>query len=118
MRRFFLSWVVNIISFYIVSRLVKGFHFQTFMSIFLTSIALGVVNAIIRPILIFLSLPFMLFTFGIFLFIINGIMLEIVAYLVPGFSIDSFFTAIIGSLILSLISFLISLIVFPKRAKI
>ena len=118
MGRFFLSWAINIVSFFIVSRFIKGFHFQTFMSIFLTSVVFGIVNAIIRPILILLSLPFMLFTFGIFLFIINGIMLEIVAYLVPGFSIDSFFAAIVGSLMLSLISFLISLLVFPKRAKI
>lgn len=115
MKRFLFSWGINIISFFIVSRLVKGFHFQSFTSILLTSIVFGVVNAIFRPILILLSLPFMLVTFGIFLFVINAVLLEIVAFVVPGFSISSFFTAIIGSLILTIVSFLISVIVFPKR---
>jgi putative membrane protein len=117
MRKFFLSWSINIISFFIVSRLINGFHFQNFMSIFLTSIAFGIVNAMLKPLLIFLSLPFMLVTFGIFLFVINAALLEVVAFFVRGFSIDSFLTAIVGSLLLSLISFIISLIVFPKRAR-
>jgi putative membrane protein len=117
MRKFFLSWSVNIISFFIVSRLIHGFHFQNFMSIFLTSIAFGIVNATLKPLLIFLSLPFMLVTFGIFLFVINAALLEVVAFFVRGFSIDSFLTAIVGSLLLSLISFIISLIVFPKRVR-
>ncbi|PIW10006.1 MAG: phage holin family protein [Caldiserica bacterium CG17_big_fil_post_rev_8_21_14_2_50_35_7] len=118
MRKFFLSWSINIISFFIVSRLINGFHFQNFMSIFLTSIAFGIVNAMLKPLLIFLSLPFMLVTFGIFLFVINAALLEVVAFFVRGFSIDSFLTAIVGSLLLSLISFIISLIVFPKRVRI
>jgi len=117
MRKFFLSWSINIISFFIVSRLINGFHFQNFMSIFLTSIAFGMVNAMLKPLLIFLSLPFMLVTFGIFLFVINAALLEVVAFFVRGFSIDSFLTAIVGSLLLSLISFIISLIVFPKRVR-
>jgi len=117
MRKFFLSWSINIISFFIVSRLINGFHFQNFMSIFLTSIAFGIVNAMLKPLLIFLSLPFMLVTFGIFLFVINAALLEVVAFFVRGFSIDSFLTAIVGSLLLSLISFIISLIVFPKRVR-
>ena len=118
MRKFFLSWSINIISFFIVSRLINGFHFQNFMSIFLTSIAFGIVNAMLKPLLIFLSLPFMLVTFGIFLFVINAALLEVVAFFVRGFSIDSFLTAIVGSFLLSLISFIISLIVFPKRVRI
>jgi putative membrane protein len=117
MRKFFLSWSINIISFFIVSRLINGFHFQNFMSIFLTSIAFGIVNAMLKPLLIFLSLPFMLVTFGIFLFVINAALLEVVAFFVRGFSIDSFLTAIVGSLLLSLISFIISLVVFPKRVR-
>jgi putative membrane protein len=117
MRKFFLSWSINIISFFIVSRLINGFHFQNFMSIFLTSIAFGIVNAMLKPLLIFLSLPFMLVTFGIFLFVINAALLEVVAFFVRGFSIDSFLTAIVGSLLLSLISFIISLIVFPRRVR-
>jgi putative membrane protein len=117
MRKFFLSWSINIVSFFIVSRLINGFHFQNFMSIFLTSIAFGIVNAMLKPLLIFLSLPFMLVTFGIFLFVINAALLEVVAFFVRGFSIDSFLTAIVGSLLLSLISFIISLIVFPRRVR-
>jgi len=117
MRKFFLSWSINIVSFFIVSRLINGFHFQNFMSIFLTSIAFGIVNAMLKPFLIFLSLPLMLVTFGIFLFVINAALLEVVAFFVRGFSIDSFLTAIVGSLLLSLISFIISLIVFPRRVR-
>jgi len=117
MRKFFLSWSINIISFFIVSRLINGFHFQNFMSIFLTSIAFGIVNAMLKPLLIFLSLPFMLVTFGIFLFVINAALLEVVAFFVRGFPIDSFLTAPVGSSLLSLISFIISLIVFPKRVR-
>jgi putative membrane protein len=118
MRKFFLSWGVNILSFVIVSRLIRGFQFQNFWSIFFTSIVFGIVNAMIKPLLILFSFPFMLFTFGIFLFVINAVLLEIVAFFVHGFSIDSFLTAILGSILLSLISFIISSIVFPRRARI
>jgi putative membrane protein len=74
-------------------------------SLIAAAVLLGLVNAIVRPIVFLLTLPFVLITFGLFLIIINAAMLELVAMMLKGFSVESFWpAAILGSLIISLVS--------------
>jgi putative membrane protein len=68
---------------------------------------LGILNALVRPILIFLTLPLTIVTFGLFLFVINALLFWLAGAIVPGFRVDSFGSALIGSLIVSVISLIV-----------
>lgn len=110
-----ISLLINVLSFFIISRIIHGIKFNSFLSLVLTAIVFGIINAIIRPVLVFFSIPMLFLTLGIFMFVINAILLEIVDLLVPGFSISSFSTALLGALLLSIVSYIISLIFYPQR---
>ncbi len=69
---------------------------------------LGIINALIRPILVFFTFPFTLLTFGLFLLVINGLMLWLVAALVRGFHVNGFWGAVFGSILISLVSWILS----------
>ncbi len=112
------SWTINIVSFFIVSRILHGFKFDSLWSLILAGILLGICNAIIKPVLILVSLPIDVITLGIFLFVVNGLVLEIVAAFDFGFRISSFWDAILGAILLSVISSVISWILFPPRRKV
>ncbi len=112
------SWAINIVSFFIVSRILHGFRFDNLWSLILAGVLLGICNAIVKPLLIVVSLPIDIITLGIFLFVINGIVLEIVAAFDFGFKISSFWDAMIGAILLSVISSIISWILFPPRRKV
>jgi len=75
---------------------------------FVAALLLGIVNAIIRPILILLTLPLTLMTLGLFLLVINGLMLWLVAALVEGFHVNGFWGAVFGSILISLVSWVLS----------
>ncbi len=72
---------------------------------------LGVVNTILRPILVFFTLPLTLLTFGLFLLVINGLMLWVASALVPGFKVNGFMGAVLGSVLVSLVSWVLSWII-------
>ncbi len=113
--RIIASLLINSISFYIVSRILHGFQFDSFWSLILAAILLGIANATIKPFLLFISLPIDIVTFGLFVVILNGIVLEFVAAFDFGFKISSFWDAMIGSVLLSLFSMVITALLFPKR---
>jgi putative membrane protein len=115
LRKIFASWAINTVSFFIVSRILRGFKFNSFWSIVLAGILLGIVNATVKPVLIVVSLPFTILSLGLFLFVINALILEIVAACDLGFKISSFWDAIVGSILLSLFSMIITQILFPNR---
>ena len=74
------------------------------MTLLVAALVLGLLNAIIRPIFVFLTFPITIVTLGLFLIVINAIMLELTAFFVPGFRIESFWWAIIGAVLLSIVS--------------
>src|SRR5262249_25967640 len=98
-----------------ISRVVPGFHVDGWMPAIVASVILGVLNVVLKPILWILSLPFIILTLGLMLFVINSIVLYVTAALVPGFRIDGLAPALIASLILSVVSMLWKAIV--KEAK-
>lgn len=115
--RILLSIVVNSLALWVTSLIVRGLQFTGIGSIIVTALILGVVNAIIKPILNFVSFPLTVLTLGLFIFVINAICLEIVAALSPGFAITNFWSALLGSLILSIIATIFGWFLFPKGAK-
>lgn len=94
----------------IVARLVSGVFVGGFGSALIGALVLGLVNAVVRPIMIVLTLPLTILTLGLFLFVINALMLWLMAAIVPGIRIRGFGAALLGSLLLTLLNLLIGLL--------
>ncbi|MGI6679575.1 MAG: phage holin family protein [Dehalobacterium sp.] len=101
-------WVLNAVALLITASLFQGIEISGFFSALVAAIVWGVVNAVIRPIVLFFTLPLNLLTLGLFTFIINGLMLKIVEAVVVGVSIQGFWSFIFGALVLSIISGILS----------
>ena len=99
-----IRWLVNTLALFLVVTIVPNFHYRGWVSLAIAAAVLGLLNAIVRPILFVLTLPITVVTVGLFLLVLNAIMLELTAWLVPGFDIDGFGWAIVGALVLSVIS--------------
>jgi len=108
--------VLNAVGLYLVAEyLVQGITFDNTTSLLIAALVLGVVNAILRPIIIVLSLPINILTLGLLTLVINGFMLRITASLVPGFSVDTFWTAVWGAILLSVISYVLNSLIKDRR---
>ena len=102
--------LINMVAILIIAYLFPSImRVDGFMGALAVSFILGIVNAVIRPILIILTLPLTVFTFGFFLLIINGLMLGLVSYFVPGFYVSGLGGAIIGSILISIVSWVLSI---------
>jgi putative membrane protein len=99
-----LRWIINIVGLYIVVVLVPGFHSSSWATLAVAALVLGLLNALVRPILFVLTLPLTIVTLGLFLIVLNAIVLELTDWLVTGFHIDSFLSACIGAIVLGVIS--------------
>jgi putative membrane protein len=107
MPSFIITWILTAISLLITAYLVPGFQLDTVTAAAIGAIVLGFVNAIVRPLMVLLTLPLTILTLGLFLLVVNAISISLVAYLTPGFSISSFWAALFGSIVLSLVSSLL-----------
>ncbi len=105
-----IRWAINIAALLAVAKLLPGFSFTSIYSVAITAIVLGLVNALVRPIVLLLTLPINILSLGLFTFVVNALMLWIVGSIVKGFTIDTFYTAITAALILWLISFIASML--------
>jgi putative membrane protein len=102
--RFVLIWLLHAVLIMLIAHLLPGITLQSFWVALVSALVLGLVNALVRPILIFLTLPAVVLTFGLALVLINAVGLWLVAALVPGFQIASFWDALLGSLLISALS--------------
>jgi putative membrane protein len=101
---FLLHWGITALSLWVASLVFKGLKFDTVSSLVIAALLLGLANAIVRPLLIILTLPLTLITFGLFILVINALMILLVAKLVKGFTVSSFWTAFFASIVISLLS--------------
>ena len=102
--RFLLRLLLNGIAIIIAAWFVPGVYLGGIVPALLAGAILGFVNALVRPILLLLTLPFTLITLGLFIFVVNAICFALTAALVPGFEISGFFAALFGAIIVSLVS--------------
>jgi len=107
MLHWILSLVISAVILLIVSRIVSGFELDGFGPALIAALIIGVVNAIVRPVLAFLTLPLIIVTLGLFLFVLNALMLKLASVLVPGFRIRGFLPAIWGALLLAVANLLL-----------
>jgi len=90
---------------YVVAKVVPGIEVDGFGHALLAGLVLGIVNALVRPLLVFLSLPITVLTLGVFLLVINALLLRLTAVLSPGLTVKGFLPAFLGALLLSVMSF-------------
>jgi putative membrane protein len=99
------SWLVSALAILSTAYLLqKGVHVDNFLTALVIAVVLGIINAILRPILIVLTLPINIITLGLFTFVINALLIMFTSYLVTGFRVDSFWWALLFSLVLSIIN--------------
>jgi putative membrane protein len=101
---FLAHWGITALSLWAASRIFKGLKFTDVPSLVIAALLLGLANAIVKPLLIVLTLPLTLLTFGFFLLVINALMILLVARLVKGFQVSGFWTAFFASIFVSLLS--------------
>ena len=98
----------------LVANLVRGVQVEGWGPAILGALALGLVNAFVRPLMILLTLPLTVVTFGLFLLVVNALMLWLVAALVPGFRVQGFGSALLGSLLLTLLNLGVAALTAPR----
>jgi len=112
---FILRWVLNTLAVMLAAYLVPGVHVSGFWSALITALVMGLINAIIRPVVVILTLPVNIITLGLFTLVINALMFWLAAYLVPGFDIDGFWPAFGGALIFWAVSWLSNTLLKDKE---
>jgi putative membrane protein len=118
MDTFLIRLLVSALSLGAAAAIVPGMHIDNLMTLLIAAFLLGIVNAVVRPVLIILTFPVTLVTLGLFLLVINGLMLLLVAALLPGFRINSLGSAILGWLIISVTGWLASKIFVGKKGDV
>ncbi|SFN07840.1 phage holin family protein [Variovorax sp. OV329] len=104
---FFLHWAITGLCLWIASLVFRGIRFDSTGALIGSALLLGLANALVKPLLIVLTLPLTLITFGLFLLVINALVLLLVAWLVKGFKVSGFWTAVFASLFISVLSLII-----------
>ncbi len=102
--QFIINLLINGFAVFIVAYLLSGVHVKDFLTAVIVSIVLGIINTIFKPILSIITLPINILTLGLFNFILNGLMILLVSRVVPGFSVENLWWAILFSLVLSLVN--------------
>ena len=104
MPQFLLTWLVTAIALMITAYIVPGFVVSSFAAAAIAAVVLGLVNAIVKPILVLLTLPLTIVTLGLFLFVINALTIWLAGGLTPGFAVAGFLPALVGSIVLTLVT--------------
>jgi putative membrane protein len=110
-----LRWLVNAGALLLVAYLYPGVRVEDFGAALIAALVLGLVNALVRPLVVLLTLPVTILTLGLFLFVINAFLFWLVAELVKGFTVSGFVGALIGSVLYSLVTLVTSWLLFPRR---
>lgn len=108
MNAFLTRWIVTACAVFVTTKLSLGIRYDNVGSLLGAALLLGIVNALVRPVLLLLSLPLILVTLGFFILIVNALMLWLVAGVVPGFYVDSFGSAFFGAILIAIVSWLLS----------
>lgn len=109
-----IRWIILTIAIIFASYMLDGIEISGFFPALFAAAILGILNAVFRPILIILTLPINILTFGLFTFVINALMLKTASLLIPGFEVHGFWAAVFGSLIISVVNWIISALISDR----
>jgi putative membrane protein len=110
-----LVWLINAVALMAVAYLLPGITVASFVTALIAALVLGLVNAVIKPILILLTLPVTLLTLGLFIFVINGLLFWFVGSFIDGFVVSGFWWGMLGAFVYSIVSWLLSALLLPAR---
>ncbi len=115
--RLLIVWLINAIALLLLSYIMPSIHVASFATALIAALVLGLINTLIRPLLIILTLPVTLITLGLFILVINALLFWFAGSFIRGFEVGGFWSAFFGAMIYSLISWALSTLVFGKRKK-
>ena len=117
----FVKFAINALALVVVEAMFQGIWVET-QGALLTTIAaavlLALVNTYLRPLVLVLTLPFNIVTLGLLTFVINGLMLKVVSWLIPAFHVEGFWTAVGGAIVISIVSFMLNWFLNPKQVRV
>jgi putative membrane protein len=111
---FVLRVLVNAATIALASALIPGIRLDGAWPALLAGVVLALINALVRPVLLILTLPLTIVTLGLFLLVLNGVCLALTAWLVPGFDLDGFLPAVLGALVISVVSWVLTAFVSDR----
>src|SRR3989344_1543023 len=111
------NWIISGLAILLISQYLPGFSVESFFTALVVALVLGIINALIKPVVVILTLPINIMTLGLFTFVINAFFIWATAYIVPGFDIEGFVPAFVGAFALWLISTVINFAVFPIKPR-
>ncbi|RLE30490.1 MAG: phage holin family protein [Acidobacteria bacterium] len=107
MKRFLIHWLVIALALWVTDWILSGVSINTYQALAIAAIVLGLVNALVRPILTILTLPITILTLGLFYLLVNGFTFFLASKLVSGFEVSSFWWAVLGALMVSIVSWFV-----------
>ena len=112
-----LVWLINALALMAVAYLLPGIQVSSFVTALVAALVLGLVNAVIRPILVLLTLPATLLTLGLFIFVINGLLFWLVGSFIQGFVVSGFWWGVGGAIAYSIVSWALSALLLPGKSS-
>lgn len=106
-----IRWVILTVAVVVSSYVIEGIHVKDFATALFAAAFLGLLNAVFRPILLILTLPINVLTFGLFTFVINALLLMMVSGVIPGFEVTGFWAAVLGALVVSVVNWILSALI-------
>lgn len=102
-----LSWLVSALAIIVTAYILPGVRIESFVTALVTAVVLGIINSILKPVLLLLTLPINVLSLGLLTFVINALLVLLAAHIVPGFRVDGFWWALAFSIVLSLVNTLL-----------
>ena len=113
--RLLLAWLINAFALVAVAYLMPGISVASFTTALVAALVLGLINAVVRPVLVLLTLPVTIITLGLFIFVLNGLLFWFVGSFIQGFVVAGFWSGVFGAIVFSLISWLLSALLLHSR---
>lgn len=113
--RLLVTWIINAVALLALPYVVPSIHVASLGTALVVAVVLGLINAVLRPLLILLTLPVTLLTLGLFIFVINALLFQFAGALVNGFVVGGFWPALFGSIVYSLISWALSSLLLTEK---
>lgn len=114
--RLLITWLINALALLALPYLFTSIHVDAFTTALIAALVLGLINTLIRPILVLLTLPVTLLTLGLFIFVINGLLFWFVGSFISGFRVDGFWAGVFGAIVYSLISWALSSLILGRKS--
>src|SRR5260363_258210 len=114
MIRILIIWLINALALFVLPYIISSIQIRGFGTALVAAVVLGLINVLFRPLLVLLTLPVTMLTLGLFMFVINGLLFQFAAWMLKGFEVADFWSALSGSILYSLISWLLAWLILGR----